>query len=257
MESMDIGNKGSFLLLLIRSKKIKEIISINNYEVWISLIVSLTSSFIIKNLYNIIPATEFNNLIRGLTSNIAVMLVTLLGFLIGGLAIISGTLGSKIVQKIEKEDKMINLIGILFSFYFIGFMIGITIIIFLLLYICSYFPYAININGLFVLVLISTYLFSFSIFYSVSLLGTCIRMFKINYDYSRDREEIEESKGLTIQEIKSKFDHNRISALLTIMLTEQKDKKRFLSELENNIEHVEKGEEKDILKDFMSKFYRR
>ncbi|MGH4051263.1 MAG: hypothetical protein ACREVX_07905 [Clostridium sp.] len=257
MENMDIENKSSFLFLLKQSKKIKEVISIKDYEVWISLVVSLGSSFLIKNLYNIIPVSEFNNLIRVLTSNIAVMLVTLLGFSIGGLAIISGTLGSKLVQKIEKEDKMINLIGILFSFYFIGFIIGITIIIFLLLYICSYFPYAINIKGLFALVLIATYLFSFSIFYSVSLLGTCIRMFKINYDFSRDRDELEESKGLTIEEIKSKFDHNRINSLLTIMLTDQKDKKRFLDELENNIEHVEKGEEKDILKDFMSKFYRR
>jgi hypothetical protein len=83
-------------------------------------------------------------------------------------------------------------------------------------------------------------------------------MFKINYDYSKDRDEFEESRALTmtIEEIKVKFDHNRISALINTLLTDPKDKERFLDELKNNIEHVEEGDEKVILKDFTSQFYR-
>ncbi|MGR0330349.1 hypothetical protein COI41_15555 [Bacillus toyonensis] len=173
----------------ISEEKKEPIFNYKEFEVYFSLICSVILTivivfFVITNLENnmsFIVSTTQNMLLYTIAG-----LIAMLGFIVGGLAIISGTMSSKVIQVIIDEKKYEYLLTVLFSFFYIGFIIGILIVLSIILY----FVIAINIKFYFFIYILITLLMSygvfFTLFYTVSLLGTCINIFIINYIYSQE-----------------------------------------------------------------------
>ena len=83
----------------------------------------------------------------------------------------------RIINKVSKPGSIEN---ILVSFEFIAFIIGIEVFEFFFLYLSLYSPKEIIGDWLFYLIiLISTYVFTFTIFYIVSLVGNCVKLHSI------------------------------------------------------------------------------
>ncbi len=122
-------------------------------------------------------------------------MIGMLGFIISGLAITGGTLSTEKVTHIKNSGKFNSLLSILFSYYYIGVVIGISLILYFVTYIIISIEIKIYIYIYLITSFILSYLFLFSIFYSISLLGTCIKIFILNYDnyvyYKKEEENID------------------------------------------------------------------
>ena len=136
------------------------------------------------NISNLVSTTE------SVLSGTALGLMGLLGFTMSGLAIISGTISTQVTRRMDMESKFKFLQSILFSFWYLGLVAGLTLACLIVIY----FVLMINLPftaicfelGVFVL----SYAVFFCVFYAVSLLGTCIEIFKINYVYSKADDEV-------------------------------------------------------------------
>ncbi|GBF34173.1 hypothetical protein DCCM_3285 [Desulfocucumis palustris] len=73
----------------------------------------------------------------------------MLGFLVGGLAIISGTISNKILKNINAEEKSDHLINVVYAFYFNGALVGFTLVLFLSFYLSLYTNWPISENRVF------------------------------------------------------------------------------------------------------------
>jgi hypothetical protein len=174
--------------------------NIKKFEVHFSLICSLILTFITLLFAFSNVKNENYEYFIGVTQNIVLNttfgLLGLLGFIISGLAIISGTIGHKVTSQIIQKKKFDSLLSILFSFFFIGRFIGVVIVLF----ISSYFLLGISLKftliGYGIMSFVLSYCLFFIIFFSVSLLGTCLNIFILNYVYSRvdttDEEHVNE-----------------------------------------------------------------
>lgn len=175
----------SFISLLIGSKKYKELFY--SIEAFLSLVITI---IMVGSIYFVIQILEFDYVINNLRSILLSMfgaLISMLGFIIGGLAILTGTISNKVLNKVDRDKGIKSLLSILFSFYFTGFIIGVTIFLSLLATILSYvscyeYPFIVIIFAF-----VIGYLFSFSIIYSIALLGSCIRILLVNYKYSLEK----------------------------------------------------------------------
>lgn len=108
-------------------------------------------------------------------------MLTILALSLTGLAIVTSTLGEKFITIITRSGKLYSVLGILFNFYFAGFVIGITIVSLTFTYIIMGISKPYNDLLYSILVFMNSYLVFFSVIYSIMLLGTCIRMFLVKY----------------------------------------------------------------------------
>lgn len=182
-EIKDYYNSG-YIKLLKNTKKYKEFYY--GPEALMAFLLSIVVSIIFIKIFKDIDNNKFNEMIRNVLMNLSIALIGMLGFIVGGLAILSGTIPNKIIKKIEKENKIKSLIGIFFSFYFIGSLIGISICGFLTMYLLTYIDLPINDKYVGTISFIFSYLFTFNIFYAIALLGTCIKIFMVNYRFSEE-----------------------------------------------------------------------
>lgn len=180
---LDVENT-RFVNLLITTRKYKDFFW--SIEALLSLIMSAIACLI---FYFFIKSVEFSEVIsvsREILINLFSALIGMLGFIIGGLAILTGTISNKVMRELNKLKKIKSLIGILYSFYFTGFIIGVTILVSISVYLLSFVPSTYFLQITFVWVFIIGYLFSFSIIYSIALLGSCLRVMLINYKFTSD-----------------------------------------------------------------------
>ena len=180
--------KTDFFSLLLSTKKWKELY--NQRESKIAVFFALCITCFLHIAYKNTEFSDFMELLNNLLQIAIETSVGMLGFIISGLAIFTGTITSKLVRNIDSDNKINSIIGILYSFYFIGAIIGINIVVYISLYVFAMSDIVFN-EGLFVLISgFSLYLYLFSIFYSISLLGTCIRLFFVSYKYSEEDKKI-------------------------------------------------------------------
>lgn len=132
-----------------------------------------------------------NELFQNLSLNIALSLIGLLGFTISGLAVFTGTITNKLVKYIDNDNKGHRIINILYSFYFIGGVDALEILLLLMVYLITYSDLLFHVPLTYVCFFIIEYLLNFIILYSVSLLGTCIKLFLVGYKYFLKNEENE------------------------------------------------------------------
>jgi len=179
----------SFFHLLKNTKKWKELY--NQKESILAMILALLFTVFLVGICMVTPFEKFNELLLQVLYLIISAATGMLGFIISGLAIFTGTITNRLVKNIDADDKITALVGILFSFYFIGAFIGISIFIYFLGYILLLSELTFYFECFLMLTVIIAYLFSFSILYSVSLLGTCIRLFFVSYKYSSESKDDE------------------------------------------------------------------
>ena len=120
-----------------------------------------------------------NSIFITLTKDIAIALIGFLGFTVSGLAILTGVISQKVVQKVISTNKKDHLEKILLSFYFLGIVIGVVIVGLFLLYLISSSSLDFDIRWVIAIALIFSYFVIFIIFYSVKLIGNCLEIFFI------------------------------------------------------------------------------
>lgn len=208
-------NQNRFKHLLRETKKYRDLYA--SKEAIISLLLSLITVFLILSVahgisslstLNIILDNEFAkgnlirviDLIKGLLNINLAGLFGLLGFIIGGLSILSGTISVKVIDSINDEGKIKHLIRIMFSFYYTGALIGVTIVFSLFSYISTYTQFQMNIYVLVIWSLILSYISYFTIITCVMLMGTSLRFFLLNHWYylkQKDSDETQKEFGVS------------------------------------------------------------
>lgn len=241
--------KDTSLKEVIEYKKYKDIYKLNSLEVLISLISALAFTSILFFIINNSNYEDINNLIRALTKDIAISLIGLLGFIVAALAILTSAISKKVMNIIQKKNKLDIIKRILLSFYLLGLIIGITIVIGFLLYLISFISVDINIKLFVVVTFIMTYLVVFILFYSIGLIGNCVQIFSI----------INISDNINVnlsKENRILFDSFRISALERVLFISDnlnnKEKineyKKTMNTLINSVENIE---QRNILIEYM------
>lgn len=206
---------------MIRDLSVKKVLTYKKYQDLVdmksleckcslmgSIVVCICSMFVLKSS----PIETINNMFTALTKDVAVALIGFLGFTVTGLAILTGVISQKIVQKISDVNKKSVLERILLSFYFLGLVTACTIIGLIVLYIISLSNYQYNIKIVLACVFTFAYLVIFDVFYAVKLIGNCLEIFFIV-------NEIDEKQVVNKSEIKQQYNALRITALERVCLT--------------------------------------
>lgn len=165
---------------------------------------------------------------------IGIAFIGFLGFIVTGLAILTGAISSAVVKKFQDNGKLIPLERILLSFYLLGLISGFIIILaFLFHFLDNIFTIVSWQTGLLILSSIS-YLVVFSIFYAVKLIGNCLELFFI----VSDLQIVEDSKNNILFNPKYEYDRYRIISLEKIILNKktQDHLKEYAYEIKNMIE---------------------
>lgn len=225
-----------------RYKKYKDCYDKNSLECvcafWGALISVAFLYIFIKNS----DIEQINDILSTLTKDIAISLIGFLGFTVAGLAILTGVISQKVIQKVSLQQKVDRLEKILLSFYLLGIVNAIVIVILFWMYIMVSSDLPLILSIIFILGFITSYFIIFILFYAVKLIGNCLEIFFIVN--STDVEE----KGNEIN-LKDVYNSYRITALEYVCLSKLKKEdletyKRIIGEQihENNqfVEQLDK-----------------
>ena len=175
------------------SKTYREIYS--SKEGFMSLILScLITAYIIILVTNF-PKLNITNKMMSVLGIILSGGFGLLGFLVGGMAIIVGSIDQSTITIIDKAGKYESLLSIVFRFYYDGLIIGILIIISIINYFLLMLPINFNLIFLGLLAFLNSFLFFYSLILSVMLLGTAIRLMNLNHKFYEDEINLQNSKN--------------------------------------------------------------
>ena len=172
--------------------------------------------------------------------NIGIALIGYLGFIVTGLAILTGAVSSKVVKRLEDRNKIKSLEIILLSFYLIALVDAFVILGILFVHFVVEIPidsiWLVNI----ILMSIFVYLIVFIIFYSVKLIGNCIELFYIINGISLIQE-----KNV---DYKVKYNGYRLMALEKLILSDTSLEKVYeyrniLEDLVNEDQTISKEKE--------------
>lgn len=193
-------------------KKYRDLFDFSTLECKIAFFAVLIFNFIFVIYMHYEGKNNFINECVSLLDELGIALIGFLGFIVTGLAILTGAISSKVVKKLQNRNKMKALEKILLSFYLVALVDAFVILAIFLVHFISRLPvdsiYGINllISSLFV------YLIIFSIFYSVKLIGNCIELFYI----INEMEIVQESAV----DYKIKYNGYRLLALEKLILSE-------------------------------------
>lgn len=158
-----------------------------------------------------------------LIKDVGVALIGFLGFIVTGLAILTGSISSKVINFFKNKKVYDEMESILLSFYFLGLITGIIIFLILGLYVFS----QIKIRGSIVVSILATLIISYGIvyiiFYSIGLIGNCISIFEIISDVESRLDQEENN-------YKKMYDSYRIIALEFLILTGSNDDRVYTYE---------------------------
>ncbi|WP_267635161.1 hypothetical protein [Enterococcus faecium] len=150
-------------------------------EAVISIILSSVLTLFVSMLIYLSPTIETNEQLISLLTLAVGSIVGLLGFIIGGLALIVGSIGKKMIGVINDSGNFIELLGIVFRFYFIGSVLGASVIIHIFTYLIILLPFDYNLILSIVMTFFNGYAFFFSLISSIMLMGSCIRLMLLQY----------------------------------------------------------------------------
>ncbi len=166
------------------------IINFKEFESWFSFLVSIALVILLKlnidsnieNISGLIAASQ--NMLLYIISG----LIAMLGFIVAGLAIMLSTTSNAVLKATISNGEMKYLLSVFTSFIYVAFIMVLLVIG------CVFFYFSLGVKLPFVEILYLlgslgvAYVFFFTLFYIVSLLGTCINIFIFNFN------TIEESK---------------------------------------------------------------
>lgn len=192
-------------------KKYQDLYDFSSLECWAALITTgfLDAIFIVC-AYHIGLDNTVGKFVEML-DNIGISLIGFLGFIVTGLAILTGAISSKVVKRFQDGNKMAALERILLSFYLIGIISAFLVIATFILHFVVIIPiqsiWAIDI----ILLSLLSYLMIFTIFYAVKLIGNCLELFYIiNSMQLTDDHPID---------YKARYNNYRITALEKVELS--------------------------------------
>lgn len=237
--------------LFVRFKKYNkwhEIFAVDSLEVRCSFAITIVILILgyLFGLYSDYKA--FEPALQNVTLYIASALIGMLGIILAGIGLMIGILNKDVVDEIERLNGKGSIDQVLVSFEFIAFLIGIQIFSFFSLYIILYSPRYLPPEVIFyAVVAIICYLFVFTVFYIVSLIANCIKVFFIVNTYSKI---VHEKKN-----IYEEANEIRIEFLINNLLSDRgTNKEEFLRVLLAFID--ESGvEDKEAVKRYLNQFY--
>lgn len=203
--------KDTSLKKMITLGKYNDLYDFSSLECWIALIATIFLDIVFTICSYYIGLDNVVAKCLQLLDNIGISLIGFLGFIVTGLAILTGAISSKVVKKIQDAKKMSSLERILLSFYLIGIISAILILsTFILNFIVT-----IPVHSIFVIdiLLLSslTYLVVFTIFYAVKLIGNCLELF-----YIINSIQIVDDNPI---DYKAKYNNYRITAIEKVQLS--------------------------------------
>ncbi|WP_432664186.1 hypothetical protein R9X47_27100 [Wukongibacter baidiensis] len=227
-------------------KKWKDITNIKATECILALIFTMLFLALtyFLDLYN--GFQYYEEALKNITLYIASALIGMIGIILAGIALMLGLINKDIKRAMEKANGKGVIEGILVSFEFLAFIVAVEIALFFSLYILIYSPKELIPYFLFLpLLALVSYAFFFTIFYTVSLIGNCIRFFTISNMYSKI---VHEEKNLH-----TKINEIRIDFILHSIL-ENVTRDEFMDAL---LEFVDASnvEDKDDIKKYLMKYY--
>lgn len=192
-------------------KKYKDLYDFSSVECRVALITTaiLDLIFIICACYIGLDNTVSKYI--EMLDNIGISLIGFLGFIVTGLAILTGAISSKVVKMFKDGHKMVALERILLSFYLIGLISAFVVIATFILHFVAIIP----LNSIcfidIILLSLLSYFIIFIIFYAVKLIGNCLELFYIiNSMQMTDENHID---------YKAKYNNYRITALEKVELS--------------------------------------
>lgn len=209
---------------MIKYKKYKDLYDIHSIQcivaIFFSILVLVPVFFLIK--YN--GMQEFTEKVSSMIMSIVGALIGLLGFIVTGLAVLTGAISSKVVKIINKAGKQENLEKLLLSFYFLGMILGISIITLISSYLITILNIKICYVALIILLFVNSYLLLFIIFYSINLIGNSIEIFYIINDIEDSLDKTNNSNNVNSTYLKNKYNGYRITALEVLILSKMGEK---------------------------------
>jgi len=175
---------------------------------------------------------------------IGISLIGFLGFIVTGLAILTGAISSKIVKRLQDRNKIQSLEKILLSFYLLGFISAIVIILSFIFHFLGNLPF--NSMWQYDLIILSliSYLIIFSVFYAVKLIGNCLELFYI----ISNMQIVNDIKENTRLNIRQKYNSYRILALEKIVLINSQIKiENYADEIKKMIETDDLSEQEKLM----------
>jgi signal transduction histidine kinase len=194
-------------------KKYKDIFDLQSLEFRCSLITSLIIAAIMWNISKFMTDENINSLLIVFTKDIAIAFICFLGFSVSALAILTGVISKKDIDKMSKADVMEQLDKILLSFYWLGLVIGSAIVINFILYIFSMSTLERNQYVFTVVSFFMCYIDTYIVFYAIKLIGNCLEVFFIVNSITEEAK-----KGTTQRIAKEIYDGYRITALESVCL---------------------------------------
>lgn len=228
--------------------KWNDIINWSEMEVQISLLLTLLIVFLfyVFDLYN--NFMVFDEFIENVLTTTAAGFFGLLGFSLSGIAIIITLFSKEHILEIEKVNGKGTFDEIISSFEFIAFSLAIAIIVQFGLYFIVSSPVALpKISFFYLLIFMVVYIDLFNIFYTVSLVGNCVQLYKIRLEYS---EIIENEKSIwnNINEIRIDYLISKLSEYDLI------NEQEFINEIQDILNRTTL-EDKDRIMDYIKKRY--
>ncbi|MYL35541.1 hypothetical protein GLW08_11840 [Pontibacillus yanchengensis] len=225
------------------NKKWKDYINIRSFECKASLIISilLVFAFYLFDMYG--SFDTYVEVLQDITLNIIQALISLLGIIIAGVAIIFSALNKEVLATIKKINPTASIQTIFISFEFLAFNIGIGIMIFLLLHFSLYTSFELVPEIVFYILLsFFLYFFTFIIFYAISLISNIIRLFYITDTYS-NINDYENSVHYEANEI-------RIDFILNSIMKDRISKEEFIKQLFEFVERSNSDNKEEVKKYF-------
>ena len=164
---------------LIKLKKYEDLIDFRSIECIVSIISVIFIDIIFLVLNKYIDIDTFVNEAISFVDNIGMALIGFLGFIVTGLAILTGAISSKVVKRLQNRNKMEKLEKILLSFYLLGIISAFEILCIIILHFICMIPVSSILGINIVIISLLTYLTVFIIFYAVKLIGNCLELFYI------------------------------------------------------------------------------
>ena len=191
----DMCQNHSFLSFLLVTKKYYELIS------RASVLVVFISVALVVFFSCTINIEIMNDMLRSLFSLLVPAYIGVIGFLFSGLALMSAIITQKALKIIDEQGKIKSVTGILFSCYYCGALILGALGFGGIFYLYSYYQelykqtiaFFYSFPGVciyWIIVFFNIYLTIYSLLYTVSLLGSCIKFFFVNVKYNDKGKDI-------------------------------------------------------------------
>lgn len=196
---------------LFKYKKYQDLFDFHSIECIVALISVIIINIIFCIIEKYLGIDTFVNEGILFIDNIGIALIGFLGFIVTGLAILTGAISSKVVKHLQDRNKMKPLEKILLSFYLLGIISAFEILFIIFLHFICLLPLpSIRIINIAILS-VMTYFTVFIIFYAVKLIGNCLELF-----YILNNMQIIEDTPI---DLKTKYNTYRMIALEKIVLS--------------------------------------